>query len=108
MSVAFHWSVRPRDLPSFPTRRSSDLIAAEHDGVILAEPPDGRIPERLELVSHGHRLVYQVFSVGKAEKPEDDRSEEHTSELQSRGHLVCRLLLEKKRKRIRSDDRGGI
>src|SRR3989442_12394658 len=27
-----------------------------------------------------------------------DRSEEHTSELQSRPHLVCRLLLEKKRK----------
>src|SRR5207253_6799541 len=27
----------------------------------------------------------------------DDRSEEHTSELQSRGHLVCRLLLEKKK-----------
>src|SRR5437870_7300101 len=27
-----------------------------------------------------------------------DRSEEHTSELQSRGHLVCRLLLEKKKK----------
>src|SRR5690625_4876645 len=29
----------------------------------------------------------------------DDRSEEHTSELQSRGHLVCRLLLEKKKKK---------
>src|SRR5439155_23453393 len=28
------------------------------------------------------------------------RSEEHTSELQSRGHLVCRLLLEKKKKKI--------
>src|SRR5207253_11146751 len=28
----------------------------------------------------------------------DSRSEEHTSELQSRGHLVCRLLLEKKNK----------
>src|SRR5690625_3130116 len=28
----------------------------------------------------------------------DGRSEEHTSELQSRGHLVCRLLLEKKKK----------
>src|SRR5207253_8028744 len=27
----------------------------------------------------------------------EDRSEEHTSELQSRGHLVCRLLLEKKK-----------
>src|SRR5690625_5917505 len=30
--------------------------------------------------------------------PLDRRSEEHTSELQSRGHLVCRLLLEKKKK----------
>src|SRR5690625_7055705 len=30
---------------------------------------------------------------------EPDRSEEHTSELQSRGHLVCRLLLEKKKER---------
>src|SRR5690625_6287973 len=28
---------------------------------------------------------------------EENRSEEHTSELQSRGHLVCRLLLEKKK-----------
>src|SRR5690625_6720494 len=30
------------------------------------------------------------------------RSEEHTSELQSRGHLVCRLLLEKKKARTQS------
>src|SRR5439155_20767075 len=30
------------------------------------------------------------------------RSEEHTSELQSRGHLVCRLLLEKKKKKKKS------
>src|SRR5690625_6324498 len=30
--------------------------------------------------------------------PPASRSEEHTSELQSRGHLVCRLLLEKKKK----------
>src|SRR5437870_8213824 len=29
-----------------------------------------------------------------------NRSEEHTSELQSRGHLVCRLLLEKKQKSV--------
>src|SRR5690625_5441109 len=29
------------------------------------------------------------------------RSEEHTSELQSRGHLVCRLLLEKKKKQYK-------
>src|SRR5690625_5517811 len=33
------------------------------------------------------------------EKPIQLRSEEHTSELQSRGHLVCRLLLEKKNKK---------
>src|SRR3989442_11519298 len=31
------------------------------------------------------------------------RSEEHTSELQSRPHLVCRLLLEKKKKKIREN-----
>src|SRR3989449_1663143 len=32
-------------------------------------------------------------------EPDDKRSEEHTSELQSRLHLVCRLLLEKKKKK---------
>src|SRR5690625_6468329 len=32
------------------------------------------------------------------EEKDMNRSEEHTSELQSRGHLVCRLLLEKKKK----------
>src|SRR5437870_5362457 len=31
------------------------------------------------------------------------RSEEHTSELQSRGHLVCRLLLEKKKKKKKTN-----
>src|SRR5437870_10822536 len=34
----------------------------------------------------------------QAIRPGGSRSEEHTSELQSRGHLVCRLLLEKKKK----------
>src|SRR5690625_6212434 len=34
--------------------------------------------------------------------PAEFRSEEHTSELQSRGHLVCRLLLEKKKEHCRS------
>src|SRR2546422_8313811 len=36
--------------------------------------------------------------LGTAEVAVPDRSEEHTSELQSRLHLVCRLLLEKKKK----------
>src|SRR5438309_5819945 len=35
--------------------------------------------------------------VGKAARSGDGRSEEHTSELQSQFHLVCRLLLEKKK-----------
>src|SRR5690242_20896507 len=36
------------------------------------------------------------------------RSEEHTSELQSHVNLVCRLLLEKKKKKVRSLDRRDI
>src|SRR2546422_2806024 len=36
------------------------------------------------------------------------RSEEHTSELQSRLHLVCRLLLEKKKKKIRKHNIKNI
>src|SRR5690625_6338639 len=35
--------------------------------------------------------------VERAVQPEQERSEEHTSELQSRGHLVCCLVLEKKK-----------
>src|SRR5690625_1478132 len=45
--------------------------------------------------SFGNRVIpLPVSVVAGAELPA--RSEEHTSELQSRGHLVCRLLLEKK------------
>ena len=42
---------------------------------------------------HIYQLVTYMFMHGGFQ-----RSEEHTSELQSRGHLVCRLLLEKKKK----------
>src|SRR5690625_5555493 len=40
-------------------------------------------------------IDYQKAS-SESFREEHNRSEEHTSELQSRGHLVCRLLLEKK------------
>src|SRR5690625_6797854 len=41
--------------------------------------------------------IGKVFQEDQCEKAKENiRSEEHTSELQSRGHLVCRLLLEKK------------
>src|SRR5690625_6499986 len=43
-------------------------------------------------------LVSIAVLVGAALNAALARSEEHTSELQSRGHLVCRLLLEKKKK----------
>src|SRR3989442_8716093 len=45
--------------------------------------------ERMQLVSSPH--------VAKPLTNDQTRSEEHTSELQSRPHLVCRLLLEKKK-----------
>src|SRR5207253_6593305 len=44
-----------------------------------------------------HRRRIRIRRGTLAWKP--PRSEEHTSELQSRGHLVCRLLLEKKKKK---------
>src|SRR2546422_3131581 len=51
----------------------------------------------------GGVLHDQDHAVAHAEvaliEPRPDRSEEHTSELQSRLHLVCRLLLEKKKKK---------
>src|SRR2546422_6256411 len=40
-------------------------------------------------------------------RPKQARSEEHTSELQSRLHLVCRLLLEKKKKKKRDSVCNG-
>src|SRR5690554_7510508 len=47
----------------------------------------------------GNKVEGVAFNVDLAvelRKPAEERSEEHTSELQSRPHLVCRLLLEKK------------
>src|SRR5690625_6195771 len=48
-----------------------------------------------------NRVVWPTW----AEWVEEARSEEHTSELQSRGHLVCRLLLEKKKEPGHASDR---
>src|SRR5437764_14695415 len=65
---------RPPRSTLFPTRRSSDLIQFAGDA---ARP-----------AAHRHWATLR-----------DDRSEEHTSELQSPMYLVCRLLLEKKKKK---------
>src|SRR5258708_29552277 len=55
---------------------------------------------------HGHDGAGAVFEQDKVPYPDRKfvllRSEEHTSELQSPDHLVCRLLLEKKKKKTAS------
>src|SRR5438445_3628470 len=71
-----------RSLHSFPTRRSSDLVRPH--------------PEKTRRVgAAGHAVI--AGAIGAADHGMS-RSEEHTSELQSRQYLVCRLLLEKKKK----------
>src|SRR5207253_8759061 len=91
-------------LPSFPTRRSSDLTytafaplnrCATCDPIWLiftGRSFKNNFPSRATLTTGSSSAVSRTcFTCGTL------RSEEHTSELQSRGHLVCRLLLEKKK-----------
>src|SRR5438874_6900807 len=49
--------------------------------------------------------ILRVFSAFQTPKDGAQRSEEHTSELQSRRDLVCRLLLEKKKNKIKKQKR---
>src|SRR5690606_42136755 len=97
---------QPRQLPSFPTRRSSDLlhftngrgclqpVHLRHGDVHQDQTGRGRAKglDRLPAVLDDPE--------GQAGFTEDLRSEEHTSELQSRENLVCRLLLEKKKSEL--------
>src|SRR2546426_6803972 len=50
------------------------------------------------LIKHADAVLHQVGNVNPVFADRDVRSEEHTSELQSPCNLVCRLLLEKKKK----------
>src|SRR5437870_10989534 len=75
-----------RDLHSFPTRRSSDLYLRRQ------RKNDARLTPCRRSKSGTGMPASASFRI-----PTIWRSEEHTSELQSRGHLVCRLLLEKKK-----------
>src|SRR5690606_41663642 len=94
--------------PSFPTRRSSDLVnvlaAAEALGDIVSSEFDvhpsrerADLPVRFE---EAEQLIHDVVEppclVSRCGRDAVavHRSEEHTSELQSRENLVCRLLLE--------------
>src|SRR3989449_4247945 len=96
---------RPPRSTLFPTRRSSDLDPAAprarttlmtRGGIVGSELP--RLRAEVISLTPGDTLIFATdgikdgFSDGLPA-----RSEEHTSELQSRLHLVCRLLLGKKK-----------
>src|SRR5690606_40728196 len=99
---------RHRPPPSFPTRRSSDLTCHRHchrpdtqdrngaRGVDAQGNTDKAISMDRHLTS-SHHLPNTIKRGICSAYP---RSEEHTSELQSRENLVCRLLLEKKKKNM--------
>src|SRR5206468_8182979 len=87
--------------PLFPTRRSSDLPRSG-DRASPAPTPTAdrrRIPSRAPGTSRRRPRPAPGSSSGcRRTSRQRRRSEEHTSELQSRSDLVCRLLLEKKKK----------
>src|SRR5262249_60889194 len=104
LSLLFFYShLDHRDLPSFPTRRSSDLsvtttwapsaasLTAAARPMPLAPPVTSAM--RRASSRSGGASVSLYSSSGQYSMSK--RSEEHTSELQSLTNLVCRLLLEK-------------
>src|SRR5690625_6444532 len=86
--------------PPFPTRRSSDLSSAGRSRAALRHCHRRGRPDLLRrLGSQGRRSGGggRPLVAPRLRARQLRRSEEHTSELQSRGQLVCRLLLEKKK-----------
>src|SRR5690606_40056163 len=88
-----------RHRPSFPTRRSSDLTSSTSS--LCGESRAGRRRAGGGWCSSSTSSVFRSRSRTAVRTRRDQnlprsRSEEHTSELQSREKLVCRLLLEKK------------
>src|SRR3712207_8050349 len=87
---------RPPRSPLFPSTtlfRSLDGVADLVD--LPLQPADALVGDVR------HFLEDQLLDLGLRD-PLVDRSEEHTSELQSRQYLVCRLLLEKKKQQSTS------
>src|SRR5437870_10927019 len=83
---------RPPSSPLFPYTTLFRSAAAEAQG--CNAPLE---IAALQFVEQRDENARAGCSDGMAEGHGAARSEEHTSELQSRGHLVCRLLLEKKK-----------
>src|SRR5690606_41305080 len=91
------------ELRHFPTRRSSDLVLIQLARVGEEQRDHGRVVPvgRLgEVLGEGRLVALACAPIRRLEPVplhDHQRSEEHTSELQSREKLVCRLLLEKKK-----------
>src|SRR5690625_6613123 len=77
--VIFSTGIRPRDRVA----REAGLAIGERGGVVVGDSCQTSDDA--------------IWAIGECASYDGVRSEEHTSELQSRGHLVCRLLLEKKK-----------
>src|SRR5690625_5594238 len=84
--VSCHWGDTPQNVKEVEMfHTNGDLLGT----TTLTEHSEGvKIKLKLKGMSPGWHGIHI-----------HERSEEHTSELQSRGHLVCRLLLEKKKKK---------
>src|SRR5690606_40159547 len=98
----------PLDLPSFPTRRSSDLFGAfveilpGTDGLVhISQIAEQRIKSVSDVLREGEEILVKVIEIDKQGRVKLSRrealresqgnvarSEEHTSELQSRENLV--------------------
>src|SRR3712207_7315592 len=76
--------------------------AHHHDARLAAQPARHRLERGAQVIEEARQATNAVLAEQTAERAPDDRSEEHTSELQSRQYLVCRLLLEKKYRMLHS------
>src|SRR5207244_13084951 len=103
---------------SLPTHATADTYTLSlHDALPISRPltvpvpgSEGAVGIVVDLVLTEFQLVVIVGIDQRGEGPSDrrpfgialgGRSEEHTSELQSPDHLVCRILLEKKKQHVK-------
>src|SRR5690625_6178621 len=78
------------------TNHESDTVAEQHESKEKEKTPEAEENEESAKESEeSSESIEAAYKITENWSIVPIRSEEHTSELQSRGHLVCRLLLEK-------------
>src|SRR3712207_8430670 len=98
---------RPPRSTLFPYTTLFRSCVGAHEDVGVEKLPHGKHRQRGPgLVARRHQLEQRrQRHLGDIELGKLERSEEHTSELQSRHYLVCRLLLEKKNSQLNDHDK---